>query len=161
MWEPRPLTPLWAFTDCYRNSFTFFMQQRCKHVYGLCFLRGPCRGVIKRTSNFNFNFDFDFDFELVEFLQGSLPGYELGSWEIRNESSSRVGSCSMELKEMAVKGGWEVMARKELGCAKKISCVLQWQWDCYKSVAMMQLMKTENPSAYVTVYCKVQGEVWK
>jgi hypothetical protein len=24
MWEPRPLTPLWAFTDCYRDSFTFF-----------------------------------------------------------------------------------------------------------------------------------------
>jgi hypothetical protein len=24
MWEPRPLTPLWAFTACYRDSFTFF-----------------------------------------------------------------------------------------------------------------------------------------
>jgi hypothetical protein len=24
MWEPRPLTPLWAFTACYRNSFTFY-----------------------------------------------------------------------------------------------------------------------------------------
>jgi hypothetical protein len=23
MWEPRPLTPLWAFTPCYRDSFTF------------------------------------------------------------------------------------------------------------------------------------------
>jgi hypothetical protein len=23
MWEPRPLTPLWAFTACYRDSFTF------------------------------------------------------------------------------------------------------------------------------------------
>jgi hypothetical protein len=23
MWEPRPLTPLWAFTVCYRDSFTF------------------------------------------------------------------------------------------------------------------------------------------
>jgi hypothetical protein len=22
MWEPRPLTPLWAFTACYRDSFT-------------------------------------------------------------------------------------------------------------------------------------------
>jgi hypothetical protein len=24
MWEPRPLTPLWAYTACYRDSFTFF-----------------------------------------------------------------------------------------------------------------------------------------
>jgi hypothetical protein len=24
MWEPRPLTPLWAFTACYRDRFTFF-----------------------------------------------------------------------------------------------------------------------------------------
>jgi hypothetical protein len=23
MWEPRPLTPLWAFTACYRDSFTY------------------------------------------------------------------------------------------------------------------------------------------
>jgi hypothetical protein len=23
MWEPRPPTPLWAFTACYRDSFTF------------------------------------------------------------------------------------------------------------------------------------------
>jgi hypothetical protein len=25
MWEPRPLTPLWAFTACYRDSFTYFI----------------------------------------------------------------------------------------------------------------------------------------
>jgi hypothetical protein len=24
MWEPRPLTTLWAVTACYRDSFTFF-----------------------------------------------------------------------------------------------------------------------------------------
>jgi hypothetical protein len=23
MWEPRPLTPQWAFTACYRDSFTY------------------------------------------------------------------------------------------------------------------------------------------
>jgi hypothetical protein len=23
MWDPRPLTTLWAFTACYRDSFTF------------------------------------------------------------------------------------------------------------------------------------------
>jgi hypothetical protein len=25
MWEPRPLTPLWAFTACYRDSFTLLL----------------------------------------------------------------------------------------------------------------------------------------
>jgi hypothetical protein len=25
MWEPQPLTTLWAFTACYRDSFTFFL----------------------------------------------------------------------------------------------------------------------------------------
>jgi hypothetical protein len=29
-------------------------------------------------------------------------------------------------------------------------CDLKWQWDCYKSIAKIQLVKT-NPSAYVMV----------
>jgi hypothetical protein len=28
MWEPRSLTTLWAFTACYRNSFTFTSESR-------------------------------------------------------------------------------------------------------------------------------------
>jgi hypothetical protein len=28
LWEPRPLTPLWAFTACYRDSFTYFYLYR-------------------------------------------------------------------------------------------------------------------------------------
>jgi hypothetical protein len=24
MWDPRPLTPLWALMACYRDSFTFY-----------------------------------------------------------------------------------------------------------------------------------------
>jgi hypothetical protein len=27
MWEPRRHTTLWAFTACYKNSFTFFFYQ--------------------------------------------------------------------------------------------------------------------------------------
>jgi hypothetical protein len=34
---------------------------------------------------------------------------------------------------MAVEYDWEEMARKELDCAKKTSCVLQLQWDWYNS----------------------------
>jgi hypothetical protein len=33
MWEPRPITPLWAFTACYRDSFTFFID------YSICIIR--------------------------------------------------------------------------------------------------------------------------
>jgi hypothetical protein len=29
MWEPRPLTTLWAFMACYRDNFTFFLLYRC------------------------------------------------------------------------------------------------------------------------------------
>jgi hypothetical protein len=51
--------------------------------------------------------------ELVEFQVVSLPGYELGSRGIRIESSSGVGICSRELRESAVEGDWEEMARKD------------------------------------------------
>jgi hypothetical protein len=30
MWEPRRLRTPWAFTDCYRDSFTFFFIFRSK-----------------------------------------------------------------------------------------------------------------------------------
>jgi hypothetical protein len=47
------------------------------------------------------------------------------------------------------------MARKELGSEKKISCVLKLQRDCVKSVARIRLVKTENPSACVSMNYKV------
>jgi hypothetical protein len=30
MWEPRRLTTLWAFTACYRDSFTFYEVKKKK-----------------------------------------------------------------------------------------------------------------------------------
>jgi hypothetical protein len=38
---------------------------------------------------------------------------------------------------------------------EEFMCGLKLQWECYKSVARIRLMKTEKPSAYVTVNCKV------
>jgi hypothetical protein len=29
MWDPRRLTTLWAYTACYRDSFTFFSMRKC------------------------------------------------------------------------------------------------------------------------------------
>jgi hypothetical protein len=40
MWEPRPLTTLWAFTACYRDSFTFYL-----------FYLTSCKDNTVRTTN--------------------------------------------------------------------------------------------------------------
>jgi hypothetical protein len=40
-------------------------------------------------------------------------------------------------------------------CKEDFMCDLKWQWDCYKSVAWIRLLKAENPSTCVTVNCKV------
>jgi hypothetical protein len=35
------------------------------------------------------------------------------------------------------------------------TCDLKWQWDCYKSVARIRLVKAGNPSACITVNCEM------
>jgi hypothetical protein len=50
------------------------MKQRCKHAFRtkemLCFLRRPCKVVIKKSS---------VEKKRAEFRDASLPGYELGN----------------------------------------------------------------------------------
>jgi hypothetical protein len=53
------------------------MQRNCKHAFTtierLCFLRGPCKVVIKKSS---------VEKNRVEARDASLPGYELGAEEL-------------------------------------------------------------------------------
>jgi hypothetical protein len=45
---------------------------------------------------------------------------------------------------MAVEGDWEEMARKELDYAKKISYVLQWQWDWHNYCVEIRCQDTTS-----------------
>jgi hypothetical protein len=38
MWEPRPLTPLWAFTACYRDRFTLYLKHMYRHTLSILIL---------------------------------------------------------------------------------------------------------------------------
>jgi hypothetical protein len=79
-------------------------KQAFSTIERLCFLHGPCRGVIKGKRR---------SCELVV----------IRSWE----SSVEDFICCRELGRvlgMTVEGDWEEMARNELGGAKKTSCVI-------------------------------------
>jgi hypothetical protein len=116
-----------------QSSKSVAMQWRCNHAFPtietMCFLLGSCKVVIEKGS---------VEKNWVEFRDASLPGYELGSRGIQ---------LSRQLQNNGMKG---ISLWKE-----DFMCDLKWQWDCYKSVAWMRLVKTENTSACVTVNCKL------
>jgi hypothetical protein len=67
------------------------MQWSCKHTFStierVCFLHGPCKVVIKKSSA---------EESRVEFGDASLPGYELGSkgieliWQLQNNCKKAI-----------------------------------------------------------------------
>jgi hypothetical protein len=63
----------------------------------------------------------------VEIRDASLPGYEFGSRGIE-------WSCVFGI------GGRRIRERKGIKwCKEDFMCDLKWQWDCYKSVALIWL----------------------
>jgi hypothetical protein len=45
---------------------------------------------------------------------------------------------------MVVEDDWEEIARMELGCARKTSCVLQLQWDWYNYCVEIRCQDTTS-----------------
>jgi hypothetical protein len=41
MWDPQRLTTLWAFTACYRDSFSFYVVQTGSGVHPASYLKVP------------------------------------------------------------------------------------------------------------------------
>jgi hypothetical protein len=71
------------------------------------------------------------------------------------EYGTVVGRQLGQVLEVAIEGDWEEMARKELDCAKKTSCVSWSDSETDKSIAMIRLVKTEDPGACAAMNWKV------
>jgi hypothetical protein len=129
-------------------SRLLIMQQLETTIEMLCFLHGPCRGVIKGQRSLS---QLSFD--------ASLRIYEIGSrgTELRNWGNRIIESSSVELKVWLWKEHF-------------LYAVVQWylacviQWDCYSSCIKIRCQESASGACIelrtlmdVTVNCKL----WK
>jgi hypothetical protein len=97
---------------------------------GLCFPWGRYKVVIKKNLIEQHRVERPFSFEKSACQNMSLGTEELNWININGKKGSRL---------------WKEGAMFDSKC----------QWDCYKSVARIRLVKAENPSACATVNCKL------
>jgi hypothetical protein len=66
----------------------------------------------------------------------------------------------LEFLESAVEDDWKEMARKELGCTRKTTRVLQLQWDWYNYCVKVRCQDTTSEDTTLVGVCKtVKGKV--
>jgi hypothetical protein len=110
------------------------MQRRCKYAFPIIqriyFLRSPRKMVIKKSSDAGSS---SIEWSPVSERQPARTwAWELSKWQLQNNGKKAIRP-------------WK----------EDFECDLKWQWDCYKSVTWVWLVKTENPSACVTVICNM------
>jgi hypothetical protein len=124
--------------DCASNNWvtTVAMQQRCKHAF-------PTREAVFSVWSVQSSFKEEFSWEESSRVSRRQPA-RLWAWGQRNWTESSLRN-------------WQVQNIDKKGvrlCQEDFMCKLKLQWDCYKSVARLRLVKTENLSAWATVNWK-------
>jgi hypothetical protein len=136
---------LWHLDSLLGNgSVNTFPQQRIriKNRVTAVAMQRHCRHAFPTIERLSYKEQFGWEL-LVEFRDANLTGYELGSRRTELSRVFGIDSC-------------RIMARKEFRlCKEDFMCDLKLQWNGYKSVARILLVKPGNPNACLTVNCKV------